>query len=390
MHPGPGPPLRVRHRRAELVPPSRRRRAAPASTSCPAPARTRDPGSARGQHERRQSRKVSKRELLRRREDSWAPKLRSASLVAEVDLRPGHTDQVASVLGRLYAELPDPRTQGPAFLLPVARLPGRGHGRRGGHQLSRRNLLAALWEAAEYQRQRAGSEHLGGRLQPGGRPPGDGDVPRPAAALRRADPDARRPARATAWAATSGCCWPAAGSTPGSTPRASWPGRRRRDGICGWWSCTCPPGGSSPSGGDYALDVVDRCLDLLDRLSETDPDLDGVRLPGPHRRGRPDRSRGAGPRPAGGGARRDRDAPIGPAPADRPRPLRDGRPGDPARRRRDARRGRDLAGDRRRRSGHGAQPRAVGRVRRGRPADRPPADPAGALRPGRARPAGIT
>jgi len=32
-------------------------------------------------------------------------------------------------------------------------------------------------------------------------------------------------------------------------------------------------------GGDYALDVVDRSLDLLDRLAEAEPDLDGVRLP---------------------------------------------------------------------------------------------------------------
>ena len=32
-------------------------------------------------------------------------------------------------------------------------------------------------------------------------------------------------------------------------------------------------------GGDYAHDVVDRALDLLDRLTEPDPDLDGVRLP---------------------------------------------------------------------------------------------------------------
>ena len=32
-------------------------------------------------------------------------------------------------------------------------------------------------------------------------------------------------------------------------------------------------------GEDYALDVVDRCLDLLDRLADPDPDLDGVRLP---------------------------------------------------------------------------------------------------------------
>ena len=32
-------------------------------------------------------------------------------------------------------------------------------------------------------------------------------------------------------------------------------------------------------GGDYALDVVDRSLDLLDRLADPDPDLDGIRLP---------------------------------------------------------------------------------------------------------------
>jgi hypothetical protein len=33
------------------------------------------------------------------------------------------------------------------------------------------------------------------------------------------------------------------------------------------------------AGGDYALDVVDRSLDLLDRLAEADPELDGIRLP---------------------------------------------------------------------------------------------------------------
>ncbi len=32
-------------------------------------------------------------------------------------------------------------------------------------------------------------------------------------------------------------------------------------------------------GGDQALDLVDRCLDLLDRLTERDPDLSAVRLP---------------------------------------------------------------------------------------------------------------
>ena len=32
-------------------------------------------------------------------------------------------------------------------------------------------------------------------------------------------------------------------------------------------------------GGDGALDLMDRCLDLLDRLTGPEPDLDGVRLP---------------------------------------------------------------------------------------------------------------
>ena len=62
-------------------------------------------------------RKLSKRELLRLREESWEPRLRSASLVAEVDLRPEHTEQVATVLGRLYAKLQDPRIEGESFLL---------------------------------------------------------------------------------------------------------------------------------------------------------------------------------------------------------------------------------------------------------------------------------
>ena len=56
--------------------------------------------------------KVSMRELLWLREDSWRPRLRGASLVAEADLRPDHTRQVADVLGRLYAELRDPRSEG--------------------------------------------------------------------------------------------------------------------------------------------------------------------------------------------------------------------------------------------------------------------------------------
>ena len=47
---------------------------------------------------------------------SWAPRLRGASLVAEADLRPDHTKQVAEVLARLYRKLPDPQ-RGETFLL---------------------------------------------------------------------------------------------------------------------------------------------------------------------------------------------------------------------------------------------------------------------------------
>ncbi|MDQ2875807.1 MAG: hypothetical protein M3Y33_13865, partial [Actinomycetota bacterium] len=62
-------------------------------------------------------RKVGTWELLRLREEKWAPRLRAPSLVAEAKLRPDHTDQVAAGLGRRYGELRDPRLEGEPLLL---------------------------------------------------------------------------------------------------------------------------------------------------------------------------------------------------------------------------------------------------------------------------------
>ena len=223
-------------------------------------------------------RKVSMRELLRMREDSWEPRLRGASLVAEVDLRPYHTDQVANVLGGLYAKLKDPRAEGESFLLqwpacPAAAMAGvaaiRYHGGTywpellGGHGLP--GHLA-----------RPGD--LGAVIQPGGGPPGDGDVPRTSSSLRR--PILMHAGIPTyclgdyfrlllsrrrldpGMDAESFLAW------------ATAPGRGLR-----LAELDVPARRFLTQGGDYALDVVDRCLDLLDRLVDPDPDLDGVRLP---------------------------------------------------------------------------------------------------------------
>ena len=278
---------------------------------------------------------MSKRELLRLREESWEPRLRSASLVAEVDLRPEHTEQVAAVLGRLYAELRDPRTEGEAFLLQwpaclAAAMAGVAATEyRGGV------FWPQLWETADY-RGTSQDQGIWGRafnraidrlgmatfpdlplhfvgpiLMHAGLPTYClGDYFRLLLARRRLDPGLD---------AESFLAW------------ATAPGRDLR-----LAELDVPARRFLTHGEDYALDVVDRCLDLLDRLSDPDPDLDGVRLPVRIVEAARQEATAQGlDRPT---ARRSGIAAhrVSPAPADRPRPLRDGRPGDPARRRRNA------------------------------------------------------
>ena len=95
----------------------------------------------------------------------------------------------------------------------------------------------------------AGPGNLGPRLQPGDRPPGHGDVPRPSSPLRRADLDARRHAHLL-----PGRLLPAAACPP---PARSRDGRGELPGLgdgpgpgdCAWRSWTFPRGGSSPTAG---------------------------------------------------------------------------------------------------------------------------------------------
>ena len=136
-------------------------------------------------------------------------------------------------------------------------------------------------------------------------------------------------------------------------------------------------------GGDQALDLADRCLDLLDRLTGRDPDLAGARLPRPFvDAARKETIARAPGQPA---ARRTESTPPRPRvrldpneaavqvilPAIVPGMV----PGMVASTRRGSiQRSRHLAGDRGWRSRHGAEPR-------GGSAGRAPADPAGPCRP---------
>ena len=224
------------------------------------------------------ARKVSTRELLSLREHSWEPRLRSASLVAEADLRPDHTDQVATVLGRLYGKLHDPRLGGESFLLQwpaclAAAMAGVAATRYHGG-----TYWPALWETAGYQGTpqdqaiwgRAFNQaidglgmatfpelplaYVGPILMHAGIPTYClGDYFRLLLSRRRLDPGMD---------AESFLAW------------ATAPGRRLR-----LAELDVPARRFLGQGGDYALDVVDRCLDLLDRLTDPDPDLDGIRLP---------------------------------------------------------------------------------------------------------------
>ncbi len=238
------------------------------------PARTAPTASADADHPR----KVSKRELLRRREEAWEPRLRSASLVAEVDLLPRHTDQVASVLGRLYDELRDPRTEGQAFLLQWPACLAAAMAGVAASNYHGGIYWPQLWEIAEYHgsaqdqsiwgdafnqaTERLGMatfpdlplRYVGPILMHAGLPSYClGGYFRMLLTRRRLEPGLD---------AESFLAW------------ATAPGRDLR-----LAELHVPARRFLTQGGDYALDVIDRSLDLLDRLSETDPDLDGVRLP---------------------------------------------------------------------------------------------------------------
>ncbi|MGH3264670.1 MAG: 3'-5' exonuclease, partial [Trebonia sp.] len=227
--------------------------------------------------------KVGMRELLWSREDSWRPRLRSTALVAEADLHADQTNQVAAVIARLYANLRDPRSEGEPLL---SRWPACLAAAMAGVAATDdgdRTYWQALWEATRFQGTpedeeiwgrafAAATSRLGMATFPGlplssagailmhaGLPKASlGDYFRLLLSRRRIDPgmDADR---FLAWATASGH----------ETRLASLDEPARRFLL---------------NGGDYAHDIVDRTLDLLDRLADPEPDpdpgLNAVGLPG--------------------------------------------------------------------------------------------------------------
>jgi AAA domain/UvrD-like helicase C-terminal domain len=221
---------------------------------------------------------VGMRELLWLREDSWRPLLRSASLVAEADLHPGRARQVAAALGRLYANLHDPRTEGDALLsrwpacLATAMAGVAAADYRGGA------YWPALWEAAGCQGTPQDEEvwgrafnaaisrlgmatfpeqsfpSVGPILMHAGLPPYClGDYYQLLLSRRRLDPEAD---------AESFLAWATAPGGEARLSRLAEPAQR-----------------FLLNGGAYAHDIVDRTLDLLGWLAGPDPDLDAVGLP---------------------------------------------------------------------------------------------------------------
>ncbi len=222
---------------------------------------------------------ISLQELLRLREDSWRPRLSGASLVAEAQLRPAHTSRVASVLGRLYANLEDPPAEGESLLL---RWPACLAAAMAGVAMTDYRdgaYWAALWEAAGYQgtQQDQGIwgrafnaaiarlemeafpglplPYLGPILMHAGIPASClGDYFRLLLSRRRLDPG---------MTAEGFLAWATAPGRDSRLAQLNKPARR-----------------FLRHAGDYAHDIVDRTLDLLDRLIEPDADFDALRLPG--------------------------------------------------------------------------------------------------------------
>jgi hypothetical protein len=225
------------------------------------------------------SRQVSRREMLWLREDSWRPRLRSVSIVAEADLNPDHASQIATVLGRLYANLRNPRSEGESLLsrwpacLAAAMAGVAGADHKGG------TYWPALWAAAGLQGTPEDQEiwrrafntairRLGMAAFPelplscaepvlmhAGIPAYClGDYFRLLLSRRRLD---------RGMDAKSFLAWATA---PGHEARLS--------------QLDKPAQRFLLYGGDYAHDMVDRTLDLLGRLTESGADLGAVGLPG--------------------------------------------------------------------------------------------------------------
>ena len=223
-------------------------------------------------------RQVTRQELLGIRERAWAPLLRGVSLIAEAEISETRRTQVASALGVLYSHGDFEFASGVAFLSKwpaclVASMTGvavtsYAHGAywpefwREARYRGNPNDQRVWGEAFAVSLTRLGlpafrdssRTYVGPVLMHAGIPAYClGDFFRLLAERHRQNPSLD---------ADSFLAWATA---PGHESRLS--------------ELDKPAARFLRTGGDYAHDVVDRTLDLLDRLTEPDPDFDAVRLP---------------------------------------------------------------------------------------------------------------
>ena len=229
------------------------------------------------------ARRITRRELLDIRERQWAPLLRGVSLVAEAEIREDHRTQAASAIGVLYGEGQYTAAQGTAgrgvaFLTRwpaclVASMTGVAV-----TSYAQGTYWPALWKTAGYKGntddQRVWGLAFTSALSELGLPTFSDSSLRyvgpilmhagiPAYCLsdffrllvdrRHQDPGLD---------ADSFLAWATAPRRQLRLSQLDKPAQR-----------------FLLNGGDYAHDIVDRTLDLLDRLTEPDPDFDAVRLP---------------------------------------------------------------------------------------------------------------
>lgn len=215
---------------------------------------------------------VTRVELLAMREASWRQKLRNVSLVAEADIRPAHSEQVVAALGFFYrhhgqavlrkwpaclvtslAGVAAAHYEGGSYWPPLWETAGF-RGGTGDQAIWGRAFIAAIERIGLPAFPELPLPYVGPILMHAGIPTYClGDYFRLLLDRRRRDPGLD---------AESFLSW------------ATVPGRELR--LSG---LDVPARRFLTDGGAYALDVVDRCLDLLDRLEDPDPDLDGIRLP---------------------------------------------------------------------------------------------------------------
>jgi hypothetical protein len=224
------------------------------------------------------ARRVTRLELLDIRERRWAPLLRGVSLVAEAEIREADRTQAALALGGEYGKRQYSADKGIVFLIKwpaclVAAMTGVAV-----TSYAQGTYWPALWEAARYagdtdDQQVWGTafaaslselglptfsdsplHYVGPILMHAGIPTYClSDFFRLLVERRRQDPGLDADIFLS-WA-----------TAPRRQPRLS--------------ELDKPAERFLLNGGDYAHDIVDRTLDLLDRLTEPDPDFDAVRLP---------------------------------------------------------------------------------------------------------------